>query len=105
MKRFVIATASALFLLAGSAAASVPTGPATRVAHDNSFSSSAIGGPEVGTVAPDGLVPAIDPAMPDPGLALPLPVGVSQLLGTVNPALATLVEALPAPVPGSLSPV
>ncbi|HEV8624750.1 MAG TPA: hypothetical protein VG034_09865 [Acidimicrobiia bacterium] len=44
--------------------------------------------------------------MPDPGLALPgLPGGVSQLLGTVNPALANLVEALPAPVAGSLSPV
>src|SRR5438105_175951 len=30
MKRFVIATASALFLLAGTAAASVPVGPGTR---------------------------------------------------------------------------
>jgi hypothetical protein len=109
MKRFAIATASALLLLAGSAAASVPAGPATRVAHDYSFSSSTTGGPEVGTVAPDGLlpyVPGVDPAMPDPGLALPgMPGGVSQLLGTVNPALANLVEALPAPVAGSLSPV
>jgi uncharacterized repeat protein (TIGR01451 family) len=44
--------------------------------------------------------------MPDPGLALPgLPGGVSQLLGTVDPALANLVEALPAPVADSLSPV
>src|SRR2546423_8501406 len=109
MKRFFIATASAIFLLAGTAAAAVPAGPVSRVAHDNSFSSSAIGGPEAGTVAPDGLaplVPEIDPAMPDPGLALPgLPGGVSQLLGTVDPALANLVEALPGPVAGSLSPV
>ena len=106
MKRFVIATASALLLLAGSATASVPAGPASRVAHDNSFTSSAIGGPEVGTVAQDGLAPfapGIDPAMPNPDLALP--GGVSQLLGTVNPALANLVEALPAPVADSLSPV
>jgi uncharacterized protein DUF11 len=109
MKRFVIATASALFLLAGTATASVPAGPASRLAHDNSFSSSAIGGPGVGTVAPDGLaplVPGVDPAVPDPGLALPgLPGTVSELLGTVDPALANLVEALPAPVAGSLSPV
>jgi uncharacterized repeat protein (TIGR01451 family) len=109
MKRFVIATASALFLLAGSAAAAVPNGPATRVTRDNSFSSSAIGGPGVGTVAPDGLtplVPGIDPAVPDPGLALPgLPGSVSQLLGTVDPALANLVEAVPAPAAGSLSPI
>ena len=109
MKRFVIATASALFLLAGTAAASSPTGPATRVAHNNSFSSSAIGGPGVETAVPDGLpplVPGIDPAVPDPGLALPgLPGTVSELLGTVDPALANLVEAPPAPVAGSLSPV
>jgi hypothetical protein len=107
MKRFVIATASALFLLAGTAAA-VPVGSASRVAHDNTFSSSAIGGPRTETVAPDGfapLVPGLDPAAPDPGLALPLPEGVSELLGTVNPALANLVEALPAPVADSLSPV
>ncbi len=109
MKRFVIATASALFLLAGTAAASVPAGPATRVARNHSFSSSAVGGPGVGTVAPDGLsslVPGVNPAVPDPGMALPgLPGTVSELLGTVDPALANLVEALPAPVAGSLSPV
>jgi hypothetical protein len=96
MKRFVITLASALFLLAGTAAA-VPDGPTTRVAHDYSFSSSASGGPGVGTVAP---------AVPDPGLALPgLPGNVSELLGTVDPALANLVESLPAPVTDSLSPV
>src|SRR5688572_11577663 len=96
MKRFVITLASALFLLAGTAAA-VPDGPTARVAHDYSFSSSASGGPGVGTAAP---------AVPDPGLALPgLPGNVSELLGTVDPALANLVESLPAPVTDSLSPV
>ena len=96
MKRFVITLASALFLLAGTAAA-VPDGPTTRVAHDYSFSSSITGGPGVGTVAP---------AVPDPGLGLPgLPGNVSELLGTVDPALANLVESLPAPVSDSLSPV
>ena len=108
MKRFVITLASALFLFAGTAAA-VPDGPATKVAHDYSFSSSAIGGPEVGTVAldeVDSFVPGIDPAVPDPGLALPgLAGSVSELLGTVDPALANLVEPLPAPAADSLSPV
>jgi uncharacterized repeat protein (TIGR01451 family) len=108
MKRFVITLASALFLLAGTAAA-VPDGPADRVAHDYSFSSSAIGGPGVGSVAPDevdSLDPGADPAVPHPGLGLPaLPGSVSQLLGTVDPALANLVETLPAPVADSLSPV
>ena len=97
MKRFVITLASALFLLAGTAAA-VPDGAANRIARDYSFSSSAIsssaiGGPEVGPVAPD----EVDlPGMPG---------SVSQLLGTVDPALANLVESLPAPVADSLSPV
>lgn len=108
MKRFVITLASALFLFAGTAAA-VPDGPETRVAHDYSFSSFATGGPGVGTVAPgevDSLVPGVDPAVPDPGLALPgLPGSVSQLLGTVDPALANLVESLPGPAADSLSPV
>ncbi len=98
MKRFVITLASALFLFAGTAAA-VPDGPTTRVAHDYSFSSSAYEGPGVGTVAPDEVVP--DPDMTLPGL----PGSVSQLLGTVDPALANLVENLPAPVAESLSPV
>ena len=92
MKRFVITLASALFLLAGTAAA-VPDGPPTRVAHNYS---DVVG----------SLVPGVDPAEPDPGLALPgLPGSVSQLLGTVDPALANLVETLPAPVAESLSPV
>ena len=64
MKRFVIATASALFLLAGTAAASVP---ASRSAHDNSpFSTSAVGGPGVTSAAPVGLAPlapGVDPAV------------------------------------------
>ena len=92
MKRFFITLASALFLLAGTAAA-VPDGPPTRVAHNYSD-------------AVDSLVQRVDPAEPDPGLALPgLPGSVSQLLGTVDPALANLVESLPAPVTESLSPV
>ena len=109
MKRFVITLASALFLLATSAAASVPYGPATRVAHEYSFPSSGIGGPGVGTDAPDELasiVPGVDPSAPAPGLGLPgLPGTVSELLGTVDPALANLVGARPAPVDGTLSPV
>jgi hypothetical protein len=109
MKRFVITLASALFLLAGTAAASAPGGSTARVAHDYSFPSSAFGGSGVGTDAPDGpgpLVPGMDEAVPDPGLAMPgLPGTVSQLLGTVDPALANLVETLPAPVADSLSPV
>ena len=92
MKRFVITLASALFLLAGTAAA-VPDGPPTRVAHNYSD-------------VVDSPVPGVDPAEPDPGLALPgLPGSVSQLLGTVDPALANLVETLPAPLAESLSPV
>jgi hypothetical protein len=66
MKRFVIATASALILLAGSAAASVPNGPASRLARDNTFTYLANGGPGLGTVAPEGLpslVPGLDPTM------------------------------------------
>jgi len=92
MKRFVITLASALFLLAGTAAA-VPDGPPTRVAHNYS---DVVDSPVLG----------VDPAEPDPGLALPgLPGSVSQLLGTVDPALANLVETLPAPLAESLSPV
>ena len=47
MKRFVIATASALFLLAGTAAASVPFGPA---------SASGAGSPSSAPAAVGGLV-------------------------------------------------
>ncbi len=99
MKRFVIATASALILLAGSAAASVPKGPASRLAHDNSLE----------TVAPVGLaplVPGIDPAvLADPDLAIPgLPGGVTQLFGAVDPALATLAGVVPPAVSSVLPP-
>jgi len=99
MKRFVIATASALILLAGSAAASVPKGPASRLAHDNSLL----------TVAPVGLaplVPGIDPAvLADPDLAIPgLPGGVTQLFGAVDPALATLAGVVPPAVSSLLPP-
>src|SRR5262245_17330274 len=110
MKRFVIATASALILLAGSAAASVPKGPASRLAHENSFSSSAAGGPGIETIAPVGLaplVPGIDPAvLADPDLAIPgLPGGVTQLFGAVDPALATLAGVVPPAVSNVLPPV
>jgi hypothetical protein len=108
MKRFVIATASAIILLAGSAAASVPNGPASRLARDNAFSASANGGPGVETPAPEGVpyLPGLDPAVPDPGVAIPgLPQDVPQLLGTVEPALANLAETVAPPVTGALSPV
>jgi hypothetical protein len=99
MKRFVIATASALILLAGSAGATVPKGPSSRIAHDNSFSSFANGGPGVETM-PVGLAPlapGIDPAvLADPDLALPgLPGGVKQLFEAVDPALAALAGVVP----------
>src|SRR5262245_16350660 len=92
MKRFVIATASALLLLAGSAAASVPTkGPASRFAHDYSAQNT----------TPVGLAPllaeGVDPAvLADPDLAIPgLPGGVKQLFEAVDPALATLAGVVP----------
>ncbi|MEW6474154.1 MAG: hypothetical protein AB1679_18020 [Actinomycetota bacterium] len=109
MKRFVIATASAVLLLAGTAAASVPTGPASRVARDNTFSYPANGGPGTESVGLEGLpsAPGIDPAVvPDPDTAIPgLPSDVTQLLGTVDPALANLTDTVTAPVAGALSPV
>jgi uncharacterized repeat protein (TIGR01451 family) len=124
MKRFVIATASALFLLAGTAAASVPVGPGTRSPHSTPISTAANGGPASETealgLAP--LAPWVDPAaQADPALALPgLPGGAMQVLGAVDPALATvtgavapitngvlpaLTGALPPAVAGALAPV
>ncbi|HYH51628.1 MAG TPA: hypothetical protein VEG38_18960 [Acidimicrobiia bacterium] len=109
MKRFVIATASALILLAGSAAASVPNGAGPRLARDNSFSYLGNGGPGLETIAPEGLpslVPGVDPAvLPEPGAIPGLPEDVTQLLATVDPALANLVDSAGAPVAGALSPV
>ena len=110
MKRFVIATASALFLLAGSAAASVPNGPASRLARDYASTSPANGGPGVETPAPERVptgVPGVNPGLlPDPDVALPgLPEDVTQLLGTVDPALAHLADGVVAPVTSALSPV
>src|ERR1700704_3620719 len=95
MKRFVIATASALFLLAGTAAASVPYGPASRSGPDSPLSASFVGGPGVTPTTPVGLAPlapAVTPAvLADPDLAIPgLPGGVTQLFGAVDPALAAL---------------
>src|SRR5438552_18009921 len=107
MKRYVITTASALFLLAGSAAASVPAGPGTRTPHSTPISTAANGGTATETdalgLAP--LAPWVDPALEtDPTLAVPgLPGGAMQLLGAVDPALATVTGAL-APVAGALPP-
>ena len=113
MKRYVIATASALFLLAGTAAtASVPHGPAFRSPHHYQFSPSAHGGPGVETVAP-GRAP-VDPGVvadPDvtapgvPGSVAPLLGAVDPVLGAVDPALAALAGVVPPPVAGALSPV
>ena len=107
MKRFVIATASALFLLAGSAAASVPYGSASRHGAVSPSSTSAEGGVGVMPSAPVGLAPlapAVDPAvLADPDLALPgLPGGVTQLFGAVDPALNALAGVVP---PGAVPPV
>ncbi len=107
MKRFVIATASALFLIAGTATASVPAGPTLRTPHQNSFSAAPLGGQGSETV----LAP---PLFSGTGLAIPgLPGGVAQVLGAVDPALAgvagavpaPVAELLPEPVAGALSPV
>jgi uncharacterized repeat protein (TIGR01451 family) len=105
MKRFVIATASALFLIAGTATASVPSGPALRSAHQNTFSAAPSGGQGLETVTP-GFAPVAGlPAsiLNDAGLNIPgLPGGVAQVLGAVDPALAGVAAAIPAPVAGLL---
>ncbi|HEV7861364.1 MAG TPA: hypothetical protein VGR20_01650 [Acidimicrobiia bacterium] len=108
MKRFVIATASAMFLLAGTAAASVPYGPGLRSPIGNQFAASPYGGPGSMSATPVGLaplVPGIDPSvLADPDLAIPgLPGGVTQLFGAVDPALAALAGAIP-PVAGIVPP-
>jgi hypothetical protein len=100
MKRFVIATASALFLFAGSATASVSYGPASRSATPHPFSASMFGGPGAMRATPVGLAPlapGIDPSvLADPDLAIPgLPGGVTELFGAVDPALATLAGVVP----------
>src|SRR5688572_8394587 len=107
MKRFVITTASALFLLAGTATASVPGGPALRSPHLNSFSAASSGGQGAETVRPVGLAPLAPglapPILADPGLAIPgLPDGPAQVFGAVDPALAAVAGAVPAPVAGLL---
>lgn len=107
MKRFVITTASAFFLIAGTATASVPTGPALRSPHQNPFSFAPSGGQGLETVTPVGLAPLAPglapPILADPGLAIPgVPDGVAQVFGAVDPALATLAGAVPAPVTGLL---
>ena len=69
MKRFVIATASALFLLAGTAAASVPVGPGTRSPHSTPISNAANGGPasETDALGLAPLAPWVDAAADAPG--------------------------------------
>ena len=107
MKRFVIATASALILLAGSAAASVPAGPGVRVPHSPPLSTAANGGPatESGALGLAPLAPWVDPTSPaDPALAVPgVPGGAMELLGAVDPALAAAGGVL-APVTGAVLP-
>jgi hypothetical protein len=110
MKRFVIATASALFLIAGTATASVPSGPAGRSAHQNPFSSLALGGQGLETIAPVGLaplLPGVDPAiLGAPELAIPgLPGGVTSLFGAVDPALSALAGLVPSPVADLVPPL
>jgi hypothetical protein len=107
MKRFVITTASAFFLIAGTATASVPTGPALPSAHQNPFSAAPSGGQGLEAVTPVGLAPLapglVPPIFADPGLAIPgLPDGVAQVFGAVDPALGALAGAVPAPVAGLL---
>jgi uncharacterized repeat protein (TIGR01451 family) len=106
MKRFVIATASALFLIAGTATASVPSGPALRSAHQNPFSAAPSGGQGLETVTPVGLTPLAglaESVLTDSGLGIPgLPGGVAQVVGAVDPALAGVAGAIPAPVAGLL---
>jgi len=107
MKRFVIATASALFLLAGTAAASVPVGPGTRSPHSTPISNAANGGPasETDALGLAPLAPWVDAAaQADPALAVPgLPGGAMQVLGAVDPALATVTDAV-APITNGVLP-
>ena len=107
MKRFVIATASALFLIAGTATASVPSGSASRSPHQNQFSTVPVGGTGLETFAPVGLAPLLPGFHPailaNPDLAIPgLPGGVTQLFGAVDPALAAATGAIPSPIAGLL---
>jgi hypothetical protein len=113
MKRFVIATASVLFVLAGSAAASVPNAPAsrTRVADRlaaGNAATAAVDGPALLAAAPVGLAPfatGVDPTvLADPDLGLPGLPDATQLYGAVDPALAA-VSGIASPVAGLLPPV
>src|SRR5438067_272794 len=115
MKRFVIATASALFLLAGTAAASVPFGPAPGSVPGSPSYASTVGSPGVvpaGQATPAGLAPFTPDVsagvLADPDFAvLPgLPGAATQLLGAVDPALTAVTGAVPPAVAGLLpSPV
>src|SRR5579884_313921 len=107
MKRFVIATASALFLISGNAFASVP-GAATPGSGAGSPSSAIAAGASGAATAPAASAGVTSPIsgvltgiFADPDLGLPgLPGGTSQLLGSVDPVLAGVTGAVPAPVAG-----
>ena len=116
MKRFVIATASALFLIAGTATASVPSGPASAVRH---VSESAVLRPRrrpgAGDRPPRPGSPPSSEGSTRPFLGrIPIspsracPASVTPLFGAVDPALAALAGAsrsrrrpAPAPVAGA----
>jgi hypothetical protein len=112
MKRFVIATASALFLIAGNAFASVPGGATPGSGAGSPSSATALGAS--GTTAAPAATAASAPLasgvltgiFADPDLGLPgLPGGASQLLGSVDPVLSGVTGAVPAPVAGLVPPV
>jgi uncharacterized repeat protein (TIGR01451 family) len=107
MKRFVIATASALFLIAGNAFASVPGGPTPGSGAGNPSSATAVGASQATppSAASAGVAPLTSGVLTgifaDPDLGLPgLPGGASQLLGSVDPVLSGVAGAIPAPVAG-----
>jgi len=107
MKRFVIATASALFLIAGNAFAAVPGAP-TPGSGAAGPSSATVAGASGTTPAPAATAASAPLAagvltgiFADPDLGLPgLPGGASQLLGSVDPVLSGVAGAVPAPVAG-----
>ncbi len=107
MKRFVIATASALFLIAGNAFASVPAGPTPGSGAGSPPSAIAAGAP--GTTPTPAASAGVSPfasgvltgIFADPDLGLPgLPGSASDLLGSVDPVLSGVTGAVPAPVAG-----
>src|SRR5438093_1570618 len=78
MKRFVITTASALFLLAGTAAASVPAGPGVRAPHSSPLS------PAANPKAAHRLSPRAAAAAATPTLFMGLPADGYAAYGTAS---------------------